>query len=128
MKNKIAILNFFSTLFYFSVCLFLTWNISGGDIALIFIYLISLFIHLTIIIVIFFKKKEKLISALCGIAIAMILSFLIYKIIDYKKGETQPKVETSKSNFTNPQRIDKKEIDFRLALRISFQNFEPLRS
>ncbi len=59
MRYRIAIINFCIVLCYFLAYLALTWNTSGGDIFLIIIYLLSVFIHFIIIMSIFFQKKRK---------------------------------------------------------------------
>jgi len=98
MRYIIAIINFCIVLCYFLAYLALTWNTSGGDIFLIFIYLVSLSIHLITIVIIFFKRKENLLQALSGIGIAVIICFLVYKTIEYKKSQIKPTIETSYSN------------------------------
>lgn len=103
IKYKLVTINSCIVLCYFLTYLLLTWNTSGGDIFLIFIYLVTLFFHILTILIIFFKRKGKLWQALSGVGIAVVICFLVYKNIEYKKNQVKPKIEVSSQNsMTNP--------------------------
>ena len=97
MKNQKAINNFLIVISYFLVYLLLTWNISGGDIFLWFIFIITLLIHLIIVAVIFFKKPKSLLNCFGGIVMAVIVCFSIIKFIEHGKAQTKPTIETSQN-------------------------------
>lgn len=96
MRYKEAIVNFFIELSYFLGYLYLTWDTSGGDIFLWFIYVVTILIHLIIVVIVFFKRKQSLVHSLIGMGIALIISFLIFKVIEYSKTQIKPTIETSK--------------------------------
>jgi hypothetical protein len=101
MKYRIAILNFCIVFCYFMTYLVLTWNTSGGDIFLIFIYLLSLSIHIITVVTIYFRRKEILLQALSGIGIAAITCFFVYKIIEHRKSQIKPTIDTSNHSIIN---------------------------
>jgi len=83
-------LNLLATIVYFSISLCFFWRQSGGDIAMHFLFIICVIVHLVTISVIYlrFIGKRQLYCALLGIVIGCITYLLIYKSIEWYREKT----------------------------------------
>lgn len=95
MVNNRLLLNLGITILYFVLFMFLLWNVSGGDIFLLFLFGCFVIIHCVILVSIYFKRKQLLYKSLLGVLFGVIISLLIYKSIDVSKSHKEPQVEVT---------------------------------
>ena len=93
MKNNPLPLNLGITILYFVLFMFLLWDVSGGDIFLLFLFGCGVIVHCLILVGIYFKRKQLLYKPLLGVFFGIIISLLIYKSIDILKSNKEPQVE-----------------------------------
>jgi len=99
MTIKVALLNAFIVILYFTLYLWFFWNVSGGDIALIFTSGLSVLIQAIIILITFFRNKRKLVRAFIGLGIGLLTCIFAFKIIGYIKERTKPNIETADTKY-----------------------------
>lgn len=99
MKPRVLALNAIIPVVYFCIYLWMLWNVSGGDIALIALFILSIILNIVIIIK-RFKSKRALYAALTGVVIGILISVGIFETIEWQK-------ERANITVTNRQTIDK---------------------
>lgn len=95
MKNKI-ITNATIEIVYFLVYLSLLWNISGGNIFLIFLFVCSVLLHVVVLVIIYYRNKKNRENSLFGVLIGIVVVAGVFCSVNYIKGLKKPSVEISK--------------------------------
>ena len=85
--------NILITLCYFGLFLYKSWNVSGGDIFLLFATGVSISIHAIILIIIYSKRESLFFKSLIGLIIGALLCGIIYFTIENSKSKKMPRVE-----------------------------------
>jgi len=88
--NKHLFLNIPSPILYFLFLVWYYWGVSGGDIIITVGFTFLLILNLIIIMVIYlgFLGKKLFISAIIGLIIGGLISFLIFQGIEHHKRVT----------------------------------------
>lgn len=79
------------------VCYGLLFNwyfkgVSGGDLALMAIFLITFLIHFIILLIKHLKKKRDLILSICGMIIGLCISIGLFQYSAYKRSQIEPMI------------------------------------
>ena len=91
--SRNLLINLGIVVLFFGLLYFLLDGKSGGDIFLLIILFFSSIIHLAVILIIHFKRKQFLKESLTGFFLGLLIAFACFSFINNQKSKIVPKVK-----------------------------------
>ena len=91
--NKNIWINILVLLSYYGLYLYLLNDVSGGDLFLLILFVVSVAIHLFVLLIIYYRKRAELGSSMLGLLIGIAIMIASFLFINKKKEMKRPEVE-----------------------------------